>query len=125
MTPYEQNYRVPGRFEEHACTFITWPCLTSDLEIVNFAVNKGVKAIFDVLSQGSVEKRKEFWADLPPKSDVMTLWNYISEYNPIILSALFSSMLMLQLPLIFFKIAHFSFRFILFQLFGTLTNFSK
>ena len=36
MTPYEQNYRVPGRFEEHACTFITWPCLTSDLEIVNF-----------------------------------------------------------------------------------------
>ena len=36
MTPFEQNYRVPGRFEEHACTFITWPCLTSDLEIINF-----------------------------------------------------------------------------------------
>ena len=36
MTPFEQNYRVPGRFEEHECTFITWPCLASDLEIVNF-----------------------------------------------------------------------------------------
>ena len=36
MTPYEQNYRVPGRFEEHECTFITWPCLSSDLEIANF-----------------------------------------------------------------------------------------
>jgi len=36
MTPYEQNYRVPGRFEEHECTFITWPCLASDLEIANF-----------------------------------------------------------------------------------------
>jgi len=33
MTPYELNYRVPGRFEEHECTFITWPCLSSDLEI--------------------------------------------------------------------------------------------
>ena len=36
MTPFEQNYRVPGRFEEHECTFITWPCLASDLEIANF-----------------------------------------------------------------------------------------
>ncbi|MBS56945.1 MAG: agmatine deiminase [Rickettsiales bacterium] len=27
--------RVPGRFEDHECTFITWPCLT-DLEIKNF-----------------------------------------------------------------------------------------
>ena len=27
--------RVPGRFEEHECTFITWPCFT-DLEIENF-----------------------------------------------------------------------------------------
>ena len=36
MTPYEQNYRVPGRFEEHECTFITWPCSSSDLEIANF-----------------------------------------------------------------------------------------
>ena len=24
--------KVPGRFEEHECTFITWPCFT-DLEI--------------------------------------------------------------------------------------------
>ncbi len=59
-----------------------WHTLQGDSDL-----NKGVKAIFDVLSQGSSEKRKEFWADLPPKSDVMTLWNYISEYNPIILSA--------------------------------------
>ena len=36
MTPYEQNYQVPGRFEEHECTFITWPCSSSDLEIANF-----------------------------------------------------------------------------------------
>ena len=32
MTPHEQNYRVPGRFEAHECTFITWPCANSDLE---------------------------------------------------------------------------------------------
>ena len=33
MTPYEKNFKVPGRFEEHECTFITWPCSSSDLEI--------------------------------------------------------------------------------------------
>ena len=27
--------RVPGRFEIHDCTFITWPCFT-DLEINHF-----------------------------------------------------------------------------------------
>ena len=27
--------RVPGRFEDHECTFITWPCFT-DLEIDKF-----------------------------------------------------------------------------------------
>tara|TARA_Y100000590_G_scaffold465545_1_gene638168 strand:- start:386 stop:1375 length:990 start_codon:yes stop_codon:yes gene_type:complete len=27
--------RIPGRFEDHECTFITWPCLT-DLELDNF-----------------------------------------------------------------------------------------
>ena len=36
MTPYEKNFKVPGRFEEHECTFITWPCSSSDLEIDNF-----------------------------------------------------------------------------------------
>jgi len=36
MTPYEQNFKVPGRFEEHECTFITWPCKDSDLEISNY-----------------------------------------------------------------------------------------
>ena len=40
MTPFEQNYRVPGRFEQHECTFITWPCLTSDLEIINLEKDK-------------------------------------------------------------------------------------
>jgi len=36
MTPYEEKFNVPGRFEEHETTFITWPCLNSDLEIVNY-----------------------------------------------------------------------------------------
>ena len=27
--------RVPGRFEDHECTFIAWPCFT-DLEIDKF-----------------------------------------------------------------------------------------
>ena len=26
MKPNELNFNVPGRFEEHFCTFITWPC---------------------------------------------------------------------------------------------------
>ena len=36
MTPYEQKFKVPGRFEEHECTFITWLCQNSDLEILNY-----------------------------------------------------------------------------------------
>ncbi|MDC0056947.1 agmatine deiminase family protein [Alphaproteobacteria bacterium] len=36
MTPYEKNFKVPGRFEHHECTFITWPCKDSDLEIFNY-----------------------------------------------------------------------------------------
>jgi len=36
MTPYEKNFKVPGRFEDHECTFITWPCKDSDLEISNY-----------------------------------------------------------------------------------------
>jgi len=36
MTPYEKNFKVPGRFEDHECTFITWPCKDSDLEILNY-----------------------------------------------------------------------------------------
>jgi len=35
MTSFLKNFRVPGRFEEHECTFITWPCKNSDLEIIN------------------------------------------------------------------------------------------
>ena len=36
MTPYEKKFKVPGRFEDHECTFITWPCKDSDLEIFNY-----------------------------------------------------------------------------------------
>ena len=36
MTPNEKKFKVPGRFEEHECTFITWPCQNSDLEIFNY-----------------------------------------------------------------------------------------
>ena len=36
MTPYEKNFKVPGRFEDHECTFITWPSKDSDLEIFNY-----------------------------------------------------------------------------------------
>ena len=36
MTPYEKTFKVPGRFEDHECTFITWPCKNSDLEILNY-----------------------------------------------------------------------------------------
>ena len=49
--------------------------------------SKGAQAIFDILSVGALEERKKFWADLPPKSDAMKLWKFISEYKPIILSA--------------------------------------
>jgi len=35
MTPYEKKFKVPGRFEDHECTFITWPSKDSDLEIFN------------------------------------------------------------------------------------------
>jgi len=59
-----------------------WQTLQKDPEF-----SKGAEAIFDVLSNGTSEARKKFWADLPPKSDAMKLWEFISEYKPIILSA--------------------------------------
>jgi hypothetical protein len=49
--------------------------------------SEGTAVIFDVLSQGSHDERRKFWANMPPKQDAMNLWNIISEHNPIILSA--------------------------------------
>ncbi len=61
---------------------LLWQTLQKDPEF-----SKGAKAIFDVLSQGEGEDRKKFWAELPPESDAMELWKFISEYKPIVLSA--------------------------------------
>jgi len=49
--------------------------------------SEGVNAIFNVLSSGNELERESFWANLPPEPDMYTLWNFISQYNPIILSA--------------------------------------
>ena len=49
MTSFLKNFRVPGRFEEHECTFITWPCKNSDLEIIN--LEKEIVIFAKVLSK--------------------------------------------------------------------------
>ena len=41
-------FKVPGRFEEHACTFITWPC-KGDKELNKF--RKEIKSIVEIISK--------------------------------------------------------------------------
>jgi len=61
---------------------ILWQTLQQDPEF-----SKGAGAVFDILSKRPAGQREAFWANLPPKKDMKDLWNYISVYNPIILSA--------------------------------------
>ena len=48
MKPNELNFNVPGRFEEHFCTFITWPC-RGDKEIDIF--RKEIASVIKIISK--------------------------------------------------------------------------
>ena len=48
MKPNELNFKVPGRFEEHLCTFVTWPCI-GDKEIDLF--RKEVASVVKFISK--------------------------------------------------------------------------
>ena len=48
MKPNKFNFNVPGRFEEHFCTFVTWPC-KGDKEIDLF--RKEIASVIKVISK--------------------------------------------------------------------------
>ena len=48
MKPSELNFKVPGRFEDHSCTFVTWPC-KGDKEINLF--RKEIASVIKIISK--------------------------------------------------------------------------
>ena len=82
--------RVPGRFEDHQCTFITWPCFT-DLEINNFEkeitffankLSKYEKVV--ILSDPSnYKKAKKYCKNFSTIWKIPTDWSWIRDNGPI------------------------------------------
>ena len=82
--------RVPGRFEEHECTFITWPCFT-DLEIENF--EKEIISFAKKLSEyekviiisdpKNFKKARNFCKDFALIWPIPTDWSWIRDNGPI------------------------------------------
>ena len=82
--------RVPGRFEEHECTFITWPCFT-DLEIENF--EKEIISFAKKLSEyekviiisdpKDFKKANNFCKDFALIWPIPTDWSWIRDNGPI------------------------------------------
>ena len=82
--------RVPGRFEDHECTFITWPCFT-DLEINNFEkevmtfakkLSKYEKVII-ISDPSNYKKAKNYCEDFSLIWKIPTDWSWIRDNGPI------------------------------------------
>ena len=82
--------RVPGRFEDHECTFITWPCFT-DLEIDNFEkeisifvkkLSKYEKVII-ISDPLNYEKAKKYCKNNSSIWSIPTDWSWIRDNGPI------------------------------------------
>ena len=82
--------RTPGRFEEHECTFITWPCYT-DLEIENFeneiilfikklSIYEKVIIICDPSNYSNAQKQCGNFAKV---WSISTDWSWIRDNGPI------------------------------------------
>ena len=82
--------RVPGRFEEHECTFITWPCFT-DLEINNFEeeiilfVKKlsTYEKVIIISDPSNSLKAKKFCNSFASIWSIPTDWSWIRDNGPI------------------------------------------
>jgi Peptidylarginine deiminase and related enzymes len=82
--------KVPGRFEEHECTFITWPCFT-DLEIENFEreifffvkkLSKYEKVII-IVDPSNYLKVKNLCQSFTKILSIPTDWSWIRDNGPI------------------------------------------
>ena len=82
--------RVPGRFEEHECTFITWPCFT-DLEINNFEREiilfakklSNYEKVIIISDPSTFLKAKKFCSNFASIWSIPTDWSWIRDNGPI------------------------------------------
>ena len=82
--------RVPGRFEDHECTFITWPCFT-DLEIENFEKEiicfakklSEYEKVIIISDPSNYQKAKNFCENFALIWTIPTDWSWIRDNGPI------------------------------------------
>ena len=91
MTSFLKNFKVPGRFEEHECTFITWPCKNSDLEIINLekeivifakALSKYEKVII-ISDPSAYDKALKYCKEFSLVWSIPTDFSWIRDNGPI------------------------------------------
>ena len=82
--------QVPGRFEEHECTFITWPCFT-DLEINNFEREiilfakklSNYEKVIIISDPSTFLKAKKLCNNFASTWSIPTDWSWIRDNGPI------------------------------------------
>lgn len=90
MKPNKFNFNVPGRFEEHFCTFVTWPC-KGDKEIDLF--RKEIASVIKVISKyektiiiadpEDFDNAKELCSDFADTWSIPTDMSWIRDNGPI------------------------------------------
>ena len=82
--------KVPGRFEDHECTFITWPCFT-DLEINNFEKEiiffakklSNYEKVVIISDPLNFSKANNFCDNFASIWSIPTDWSWIRDNGPI------------------------------------------
>ena len=82
--------RVPGRFEDHECTFITWPCST-DLEIDNFEKEiifftkklSVYEKVIIITDPSNYKKANKYCGNFAKIWSIKTDWSWIRDNGPI------------------------------------------
>ena len=82
--------KVPGRFEDHECTFITWPCFT-DLEINNFEKEiiffakklSNYEKVVIISDPTNFTKANNFCNNFSSIWSIPTDWSWIRDNGPI------------------------------------------
>ena len=82
--------RTPGRFEEHECTFITWPCFTDleinffEKEIISFVQKLSIYEKVVIISDPSnYKKANKYCGDFASIYSIATDWSWIRDNGPI------------------------------------------